>query len=70
MSQNPTGVYDTTYTRALLSIRLRYANVGQPYTGNHGDRRCDVNGLPRTDCEIFELVWGPEEADRICRLAR
>jgi hypothetical protein len=36
----------------------------------HGERRCDENGLPRTDREIFELIWGPEEAERISRLLR
>jgi hypothetical protein len=65
MSENHGSVYEATYNRALISIRLRYAKVGQPYT-DAGERRCDVNGLPRTDREIFELVWGPEEAKRIC----
>jgi len=26
--RNPRAVYDTTYTPAFLSIRLRYANLG------------------------------------------
>jgi hypothetical protein len=60
--------YETTYNYALMSLRLRYVNVGLPYTNAHGERRCEVNGLPRTDHELFKLLWGPKEADRICGL--
>jgi hypothetical protein len=50
------SVYDTTYHRALASARLKYANVGLPFTDADGERRCDVNGLPRSDRQLFELV--------------
>jgi hypothetical protein len=66
MSERPGSVYDATYNRALASARLNYANVGLPFTDAYGERRCEVNGLPRTDRQLFELVWGLEEADRIC----
>ena len=33
-----------------------------------GERCCNVNGKARTDRQMFELVWGPEEAERICKL--
>jgi hypothetical protein len=66
MSEHPIGAYDIT----LVGIRLRYANVGLPYMDAHGERRCDVHGLPRTDREIFELILGPEEAERISGLFR
>jgi hypothetical protein len=68
MSKNHEIAFETAYNRALLGIRLRYEHVGLPYLDAQGGRRCDVNWLPRTDREIFELVWGPEPAARICEL--
>ena len=60
--------YEDAYDRAVHSARFNYPNVSGPYIGADGKRRCDVNGKARTDHQMFELVWGSEEAERICKL--
>jgi hypothetical protein len=58
--------YECLYKEALLIVRERYSDVGEPYLRD--DKRfCPVLGVPMDDHTIFELCWNEEIANQIAR---
>jgi hypothetical protein len=60
-------LYEGIYVHALAALERRGQKVGKSYT-SEDQRFCDVEGIPRRDRAIFELAWGNDAADDLCRL--
>jgi len=58
--------YQDVYQETLLCLR-EFAQVGEPYLDETGQRRCQIAGRTLDDDELLERWWGEEIAQEIRR---